>query len=366
MNAFFLLLLLPAIPAIGWAINVKLKEQKYFDAIVIGIPALSVLVSAYLVYVMISGSMSPVVHWFQMFFSATIVPFSYLYFSRQIGRQFNNGTNIVLWLLVLFLLIPMGVIFLSEDQSIFDISQLSLFVIQFVRNDQIMFSIFTGDFVVLAQALITMLRMFPMFRKLRTYGLRLDKKMYAFGVWWAMAILFIITVSLNDIEILLSAIGSIYFFGGLSLLIIAIYILIALHFDLQPVQTKEGEVVHNVDTYIVELQSALIDQVRHLVEHDQVYLQPGYRTEDVLKALATNRTYFTRMMHEQFGKTFSQYLNEHRLAYAQQLLLTTELTQNEIAMQSGFNDATYMSRMFKAAYNLTPKQWQAENKAMKL
>lgn len=355
------LLLILSLPFVGWSTYSKLKRHSYYDAWLVAYPALAALVSALIFDASMAGRASLTMLWIQMFLSATIIPLAYLYFSQQIGRQFNNGTNILLWTSLLLLFIPKCVIFLPGQTSVFDSSQLHPFAIRLVQGLETKFAILTGDLIIVIQALITMMRIVPMTRKLRRYGLKLDQKIYAFVIWWVMTIIFIATISLSSVEALSSTLGKFYYFGGLTLLISTIHLLIALHFDLHPVKTEEGDTVQNVGSYI-EHQSALMVQVRHIVEVDRVYLQPGYRTEDILKALATNRTYFTRMMQDNFGKTFSQYLNEHRLAHAQHLLLTTDLTQSEIALQSGFNEVTYMSRMFKSTYNLTPRQWQVENR----
>lgn len=363
MNPYYLLILIPALPIIGWAIAEKLKQRHWAESLLIGLPALAVLGGAILLPLIIADPQATHLKWLQMLLSATIVPLAYIYFSRQMGRQFNNGTNILLLLLLLILLLPQCVIFWPGEVEAFNPTLARPYSIQIVRHGQIIFSLLTGDFVILAQALLTMMRMIPMARTLRHYGLKFDHKMYAFGLWWAMAVLFIATVSLTDLNALSTTLGSLYYYIGLTLLLITIYLLLALHFDLHPIQTSEGEAVPNIGVYIQQ-QSGLSAQVRHIVEDDRVYLQPGYRTEDILKALATNRTYFTHTMQEHFGMTFSQYLNEHRLAHAQHLLLTTDLTQSEIALQSGFSNVTYMSRLFHSTYNLTPRQWQIEHTAV--
>lgn len=361
MNPLYLLLLLPALPVMAWAIYTKIKEHYYVEAVTICVPAVAVFVSAYNLYLRTIGEANLNMHWLQMLLGATIVPLAYLYFSRQIGRKINNGTNIVLWLLLLVLFVPNAVIFLPGEQMTLHNSQVRPLAIEGIRDNEVIFSILTGDFVMMAQALLTMLRMIPTVRTLKRYGLKFDHRMYGFGIWWLMAIVYILTISLSSLESLMTTAGSIFYFGGMSLLAIAIYTLIALHFDLHPIRTAEGELVSGMDNFIKE-QSSMGYKIKHIVEHDKVYLQAGYTTEDILTALSTNRTYFTRMMQEHFGKTFSQYLNEHRIEHAKQLLLTTDLNLTDIAIQSGFSDATYMGRIFKNTCNLTPKQWQKENK----
>lgn len=360
MDFFYPLLLLPAIPVIVWAVYSKIKALHYYEAMVMCVPAIAVFASSIILYNL--PDVPAWLHWLQMLLSSSIVPLAYLYFSRQIGRRFYNGTNIVLWLLLLLLFLPNVVLCLPGETSPLQLPHIRRFTIYFMHGGKVALSMFVCDFVMLLQATLTLLRVVPLAHALRSYGLKLDAKVYAFVVWWLMAVIFIATKSIFPIEVFETPIGSIYYFGGLLILLSTIYSLIALNFDLHPIQTADGEVVKNVESYINEQQSSLAEQVRHVVEEEKVYLQPGYRTEDILKTLATNRTYFTRMMQECFGKTFSQYLNEHRIAHAQHLFLTTDLTQNDIAEQSGFNNATYMSRMFKSAYNLTPKQWQTHNK----
>jgi AraC-like DNA-binding protein len=53
-----------------------------------------------------------------------------------------------------------------------------------------------------------------------------------------------------------------------------------------------------------------------------------------------------------------QYLLELRLVRARHLLAETELPIKEIAMQTGFKDEHYFSRLFRQKLNLTPGQWR--------
>ena len=57
-----------------------------------------------------------------------------------------------------------------------------------------------------------------------------------------------------------------------------------------------------------------------------------------------------------------QYLLELRLVRARNLLAETELSVKEIAMQTGFEDEHYFSRLFRQKLNLTPGQWRSSNR----
>src|SRR5215469_4695418 len=58
------------------------------------------------------------------------------------------------------------------------------------------------------------------------------------------------------------------------------------------------------------------------------------------------------------GLSPHQYLLELRLVRARKLLAETNLSIKEIAMQTGFGDEFYFSRLFRQKLNLTPSQWR--------
>jgi len=60
-----------------------------------------------------------------------------------------------------------------------------------------------------------------------------------------------------------------------------------------------------------------------------------------------------------------QYLLELRLVRARNLLAETELPVKEIAMQTGFEDEHYFSRLFQQKLNLTPGQWRSRSRRHK-
>ena len=53
-----------------------------------------------------------------------------------------------------------------------------------------------------------------------------------------------------------------------------------------------------------------------------------------------------------------QYLLEMRLVRARNLLVGTRLTVKEVAVQTGFQDEHYFSRLFRQKLNVTPSQWR--------
>jgi len=58
------------------------------------------------------------------------------------------------------------------------------------------------------------------------------------------------------------------------------------------------------------------------------------------------------------GKTVNEYLQEYRLARAEELLRTTKQRVASIAEQVGIPNTSYFGTLFKMAYGMTPGEYQ--------
>lgn len=359
MHALYLLLLLPILPAVGWAIHSKAQEHQYKEITMLAIPAVVILVNAVLVQEMMHHGPSLLLRFSSMLLCSFIIPLAYMYFTRQLGRHASRGTVVLLWVFLVDVFLPNHVTFAPGETAFLDPALVRPLSIQYVRDGQIVYSILTGDFVVIVQALIVMLRMIPFTRVLRQNGLKFNSRIFIFVAWSVVAAAFLVSISMTTMDVLSTTWGSICYFTGTALLTSVAYIMIAKHLALHPIETVSGEVVPSVDEF-VEHRHAMANTIRHMVEEQQVYVNSGYSTKDILAVLPTNRTDFSQLMLAEFGMDFSSYLMQHRLQHAERLLLSTELKLSDIAEQSGFADASHLSRLFKETYGMPPKQWKTQ------
>lgn len=72
--------------------------------------------------------------------------------------------------------------------------------------------------------------------------------------------------------------------------------------------------------------------------------------------------YVSTVIKEKRGVTLHQYVVAYRLRLAKNLLECTDKTVAEIAEETGFTDASYFTKSFKAAFGKTPKEWRNEIK----
>lgn len=68
-----------------------------------------------------------------------------------------------------------------------------------------------------------------------------------------------------------------------------------------------------------------------------------------------NKSAFCTFIKRNIGKTFSEYMNEFRLAHSLERIKNTNDPISEIAYSVGFSNVTYFNRLFKHKYDCTPK-----------
>ena len=106
---------------------------------------------------------------------------------------------------------------------------------------------------------------------------------------------------------------------------------------------------------MADLQQKLTDTV----SRNKLYLQPDLKITDVANLLHTNRTYVSRVLKEQIGTTFADFINHQRIDYACQLMeQQPQLPAAEVASQSGFSSQSSFYRNFKLYKGCSPKDYQ--------
>ena len=69
-------------------------------------------------------------------------------------------------------------------------------------------------------------------------------------------------------------------------------------------------------------------------------------------------TYFSNLFSKLIGTSPLQYINKRRIEKAQELLICTDDTLYEIAVQVGFSDEYYFSRLFKKTVGISPSHYR--------
>ncbi|MBA7526975.1 HTH-type transcriptional activator RhaR [subsurface metagenome] len=88
------------------------------------------------------------------------------------------------------------------------------------------------------------------------------------------------------------------------------------------------------------------------------------KVNDVASLVEMNVSSFCRFFKKITQRTFSQYLKEIRIDFAQQLLINTNLPSNKIGYECGFSSIVYFNQCFKGISNMPPLEYRAIFKAV--
>lgn len=90
---------------------------------------------------------------------------------------------------------------------------------------------------------------------------------------------------------------------------------------------------------------------------DQQYMNE-ITAEDVASQCNMSYSYFSRFFKMAVGRSFTKYLNEIRLSEAEKLLIATDKSVTEIAMETGFSSISYFISQFRESRYLSPLQFR--------
>lgn len=88
----------------------------------------------------------------------------------------------------------------------------------------------------------------------------------------------------------------------------------------------------------------------------------SYDLAGAIASVGYSPSHFRRLFRDEVGMPPLEFLNNRRLDYAKKLMRQQKagLTIKDIAIQSGYTDAYYFSRMFKKSENKTPSEYMKE------
>jgi len=101
-------------------------------------------------------------------------------------------------------------------------------------------------------------------------------------------------------------------------------------------------------------------KILNAVSYIQLNLHQNLSVTD-LAAMANQHTdYFSRLFQQYTGERPLKYINEKRIERAQYLMLTTRMTFSEIAVQTGFENIFYFSKIFKKVTGMSPGNYKKQ------
>ncbi|MEK3885339.1 helix-turn-helix domain-containing protein [Paenibacillus sp. PL2-23] len=113
------------------------------------------------------------------------------------------------------------------------------------------------------------------------------------------------------------------------------------------------EIAHENESPAV--MNSYIEQTLDMIRNEY---QKDLSLTEIADRLSVSYPYLSKLFKEELGKNFKEYLTEYKLEQAKQLLSSTTLPIEQVALQVGYNNYKQFSRMFKKYEMVTPMDYR--------
>jgi AraC-like DNA-binding protein len=109
-----------------------------------------------------------------------------------------------------------------------------------------------------------------------------------------------------------------------------------------------------------------VEKLRALMRDQKTYLDCNLTLRTLASLLKLRPHLLSQILNEQLGKSFFDYINEHRVAYAKELLTanaSAAMSVLDVAFASGYNNKVSFYNAFKRYVGMTPTRYREEKSA---
>lgn len=108
--------------------------------------------------------------------------------------------------------------------------------------------------------------------------------------------------------------------------------------------------------------SKRVSQIRPAIEYIKAHFCEPITLDGIAKAAHLSVSRLSHVFRQQAGATVIDYLTNTRIELAKELLISTNKNCTEICFETGYNNQSYFTRIFKEIVGATPKQFREMNR----
>jgi AraC-like DNA-binding protein len=152
-------------------------------------------------------------------------------------------------------------------------------------------------------------------------------------------------------------------------LLLRIKKLLELRKNLQQYYSKQIGITSTVETIVTDeiattaitepAEHEFVKKVRELVEAN--FTNYEFSVEQLCKLIYMSHSQLHRKLEALTGCPPNKFIRIIRLNKAKELLANPSLSIAAIALDCGYNDPGYFSRVFKQEFEVTPQEWRVKN-----
>ena len=120
----------------------------------------------------------------------------------------------------------------------------------------------------------------------------------------------------------------------------------------------------NASGFALEVNAQDYNRMKLVIKHIEDTFQQPIKLEDVASIVSMTVPAFCRYFKKITQKTFTQYVNEYRVAHASRLLLEDHLSIAAVSFESGFNNLSHFNKQFKHITGNSPRSYRKQYKKL--
>jgi AraC-like DNA-binding protein len=133
---------------------------------------------------------------------------------------------------------------------------------------------------------------------------------------------------------------------------------------LDELESSEDYTVLNADGFSLELYTQDNDRINVVFNYVKDNFQEAIAIDEVSGLVSMTTPSFCRYFKKITNKTFTTFVNEYRLVHASKLLAEKPISINEVCYESGFNNFSHFSKLFKTYTGKSALQYRQELKTV--
>lgn len=113
-----------------------------------------------------------------------------------------------------------------------------------------------------------------------------------------------------------------------------------------------------MEQILVHINAQSSRPIRQACQFVEEHFNAPISLESVAREVNLNPVYFSNLFKKETGQNFTEYVTEHRMKLARELLKDSDKNISEIAYYLGFADARYFSKSFKKTVGIKPTDYR--------
>lgn len=129
--------------------------------------------------------------------------------------------------------------------------------------------------------------------------------------------------------------------------------------DLRSANQLLTEVLHRFTSFTFDFQDVKhVDILHKAVDFIQERYTEKITLDDLGEHVHLSKSYLSRIFKDELNTTFTNYVNNLRVEKSKPLLLNKQLSLADIALQTGFEDQSYFTKVFKKRCGISPGKYR--------